>query len=287
MVKDWLLTTPCDVVNASPETGGGTISADLDVERVSSASSQSRSITSHSSRSSSKRSSATVKAALAKLRLDQAEERLARRGTSQRSRVARSSGNWRKLSEGKWRAYGEASTSNWRVWRKAPQTRRRARETSPIIEKRRSEAKRERELELLRWRHRHKAAEHKRSILDQLSEGKLNITINHTFTKQEGVSSQFYRSVNVAGQQTPPQRPTYVCNEENVRGNQQGEEEDNVGECSKGLRDRTCTFSQRYLSRIQLLLILPNKGSEPRRLQDARLEPTLNKYCRGWIFLLW
>ena len=92
-MKDWLLTTPCDVVNASPETGGGTISADLDVERVSSASSQSRSITSHSSRSSSKRSSATVKAALAKLRLDQAEERLARRGTSQRSRVARSSGN--------------------------------------------------------------------------------------------------------------------------------------------------------------------------------------------------
>ena len=64
-MKDWLLTTPCDVMDASAKTSGGTTSADLDVERVSSASSQSRSITSRSSRSSSKRSSAAVKAALA------------------------------------------------------------------------------------------------------------------------------------------------------------------------------------------------------------------------------
>jgi len=78
IVKDWLLTTPCDVMDASPETSGGSTSAYLDVERVSSASSQSRSNSSRSSRSSSKRSSATVKAALAKLRLDQAEERFKR-----------------------------------------------------------------------------------------------------------------------------------------------------------------------------------------------------------------
>ena len=64
-VKDCLHTTPCDATDASPETSGGATSTDLDVERVSSASSQSRSITSRSSRSSSKRSSATVKAALA------------------------------------------------------------------------------------------------------------------------------------------------------------------------------------------------------------------------------
>ena len=62
-------------MDASAETSGGATSADLDIERVPSASSQSRSITSSSKRSSSKRSSATVKAALAKLRLEQAEER--------------------------------------------------------------------------------------------------------------------------------------------------------------------------------------------------------------------
>jgi len=143
-----------------------------------------------------------------------------------------------------------------------------------LIEKRRSEAKRERELEFLRLRHRHEAAELKRSILDQLSEGKSNITINHTFPKQEGVSTQFYRSVNVAGQQTAPQRPTYVCNEETVRGNQQGKEGDNMGECSKGLRYRTCTFSQRYPKQNPTSHLV-QQGSEPRRSEDARVEPTL------------
>ena len=44
-----------------------------------------------------------------------------------------------------------------------------------LIEKRRAEAKRERELGLLRLRHRHEAAELKRSISDKFSDGKPNV----------------------------------------------------------------------------------------------------------------
>ena len=238
-----MLTTPCNVVDASPEMGGGTISADLDVERVSSASSQSRSITSRSSRSSSKRSSDAIKAALVKLRLEQAEERFEReeelREEAELQEAKETEESFRKEHE-------ERTERRRRQAEEFEEKRRRHAEVHEkhrrLIEKRRSEAKRERELEFLRLRHRHEAAELKRSILDQLSEGKSNITINHTFPKQESVPSQFYRYVNVAGQQTVPQRPTYVCNEETVRGNQQGEEGDNMGECSKGLRDRTCSF---------------------------------------------
>jgi len=223
MVKDWLLTTPCDVMDASPETSGGTTSADLDVEKVSSASSQSRSITSRSSRSSFKRSSAAVKAALAKLRLDQAEERFKReeelRKEAELQEAQEIEESFRKESE-------ERTERRRRQAEEFEEKRRRHAEELEkhrrLIKKRRSEAKRERELELLRFRHRHEAAELKRSILDQLSECKSNITINHTFPKQEGVSSQFYRSVNVVGQQTAPQRPTYVYNEENVRGQPAG-----------------------------------------------------------------
>ena len=54
-----------------------------------------------------------------------------------------------------------------------------------LIEKRRSEAMRERELEILPLRHRHEVAELKRSILDNLPEGKSNITINHTQCRSE------------------------------------------------------------------------------------------------------
>jgi len=270
MVKEWLLTTPCDVIDASPETDGGTTSADLDVERVLSASSQSRSRTSRSSRSSFKRSSATVKAALAKLRLDQAEERYKREEELRKEaelQEAQEIESFRKEIE-------ERTERRRRQAEEFEEKRRRHAEELEkhrhLIEKRRSEAKRERELELLRLRHWHEAAELKRNILDQLSEGKSNITINHTFHKQEGVSSQFYhRSVNVAGQQTAPQRPTYASNEENVRGNQQGEEGDNVGECSKGLPDRTCTFSQRY-TKQNPTSHLAQQGSEPRRLEDVQ-----------------
>jgi len=206
MLKDCLLTTACDVMDASPEKSGGTTSADLEVERVSSASSQSRSITSCSSRSSSKRSSATVKEALPKLRLDQAEERF------KREEELRKEAKLQEAQEIEERFRKESEEHTERRRRQAEEfeekRRRHAEELEKhrrLIEKRRSEAKREREPELLRLRHRHEAAELKRSILDQLSECKSNITINHTFPKQEGVSLQFYRSVNVAGQQTAPQ----------------------------------------------------------------------------------
>jgi len=276
MVKDWLFTTPCDVMDAFPERSGGTTSADLDAERVSSASSQSRSITSRSSRSSSKRSSVTVKAALAKLCLDQAEERFKREEELRKEAELQEA---QEMEESFWKESEERMERRWRQAEKFEEKRRRHTEELEkhlhLIEKRRCEAKRERELELLRLRHWHEAAELKRSILDQLSEGKSNISINHTFPKQEGVSSQFYRSVNVAGQQTAPQRPTYVRKEENVRGNQQGEEVDNVGEYSKGLRDRTCMFSQRYTKQNPTSSHLAQQGSEPRRLEDAPLEPIL------------
>jgi len=97
-----------------------------------------------------------------------------------------------------------------------------------FIEKRRSEAKREKELELLRLRDRHEAAELKRSILNKFSEGKSNIPVFHAFSKEEGLS------VNMAWGHTVPQRPTYVRNEENVRGNQLGEKGDNLGEWLTG-----------------------------------------------------
>jgi len=66
---------------------------------------------------------------------------------------------------------------------------------------------------------------------------------------------------------TALQRPTYVCNEENIRGSQVG---DNVGECSKDLRDRTCTFWQRYPVQNPISSHLVPQGSEPRRLEDAK-----------------
>ena len=77
-VKGRLLTTPYNVMDASLEKSGGTTNADLDAGEgfvSSSSSSQSCSITSCSSWSISKRNSATVKAVLAKLRLEQAEKR--------------------------------------------------------------------------------------------------------------------------------------------------------------------------------------------------------------------
>ena len=69
-----------------------------------------------------------------------------------------------------------------------------------FITKRRSEAKREKELELLRLRDRHEAAELKRSILDKFSEGKSNIPVIHAFSKEEGLS------VNMARGHTAMQR---------------------------------------------------------------------------------
>jgi len=64
----------------------------------------------------------------------------------------------------------------------------------------------------------------------------------------------------VVGEQTTPKRPTYVCNEYNVRGNQQGEEGDNVGVSAvKVCVIGPARFCNGILSRIQLLLILPNK----------------------------
>ena len=195
IVKDWLLTNPCNVMDASPETSGGTISAELDVERVSSASSQSRSITSRSSWSSSKRSSATIKAALAKLHLEQAEERFKReeelRKEAELQEAKEIEESFRKESEErKERRRRQAEEFEEKRHRHAEELEKHRR----LIEKRRSEAKRERELELLRLRHRREVAELKRSILDQLSESKSNITINHTFPKREAVSSQFYHS---------------------------------------------------------------------------------------------
>ena len=164
-------------MDASPETSGGTPSADQYVERLSPESSQSRSITSRSSRSSSKRSSAGVKAPLAKLRLEQAEERF-KRELSKEADLQET-----KEIEEKFRKEREESRKR---------RRRQAEELEKhccLIEKRRSEAKRERELELLRLKHRHEAAKLKRSILDQLSEGTSNVIVNHTFSKHRNPTS--------------------------------------------------------------------------------------------------
>jgi len=184
-------------MDASPETSGGTPSADQYVERLSPESSQSRSITSRSSRSSSKRSSAGVKAPLAKLRLEQAEERF-KRELSKEANLQET-----KEIEEKFRKEREESRKR---------RRRQAEELEKhccLIEKRRSEAKRERELELLRLKHRQEAAKLKRSILDQLSEGSSNVIVNHTFSKHGGFSSDFYRSVTGTVGQTALQRPIY------------------------------------------------------------------------------
>jgi len=51
-----------------------------------------------------------------------------------------------------------------------------------------------------------------------------------------------------------------------------------VVECSKGLRDRTCTFSKRHTKPNPTSSHLAQQGSESRCLEDTRLEPTLISY---------